>query len=430
MSDDEARRVLITLVRESGRDVLATLARTTGDLQLAEDAVQDAVVSALEVWPRAGVPPNPVAWLRLAARRRAIDLVRREARRGGKEHSAVRLGAQVGGGRWPDPEALATADEPDATIVEDDLLRLVLVCCHPALALEAQVALALHTLCGLSTAEVGRALLVPEATMAKRITRARQKVRRAGIPFAVPSAAELPARWDGVMAVAYLIFTEGYAPTSGPDVVRAPLVDDAIRLARLLRRVRPTNPSAAGLLALMLLHDSRRDARVDRAGTGVLLADQDRSRWDGRQIAEAIPLVLEALQHSTSEPDRYVVQAAIAVCHATARSWADTDWAAIVAWYDVLVMVDDGPVVRLNRAAAVAELDGAAAGLALVDEIDGLRHYALWHASRAVLLRRLGRDADAESAERTASGLPMNDGLRGRLMGAEPTEARATDGVR
>ncbi|MGL4177452.1 MAG: RNA polymerase sigma factor [Dermatophilaceae bacterium] len=431
MLDDEARRALTTLVRESGRDVLATLARTTGDLQLAEDAVQDAMVTALEVWPRVGVPPNPVAWLRLTARRRAIDLLRREARRGMKEDGAVRLGAQLGGGAWPDPEALADAalHEPEAAIVDDDLLRLVLVCCHPALALETQVALALHTLCGLSTAEVGRALLVPEATMAKRITRARQKVRRAGIPFAVPSAAELPARWAGAVAVAYLIFNEGYAATAGPDVVRAPLVDDALRLARLLRRVRPADPSAAGLLALMLLHDSRRDARVDGAGTGVLLADQDRSRWDRRQIAEAVPLVLEALQRTASEPDRYVIQAAIAVCHATAPSWGDTDWAAIVAWYDVLLSIDDGPVVRLNRAAAVAERDGAAAALALVDEIDGLQQYALWHASRAVLLRRLGRDADAEDAERTASGLSMNDGLRRRLSGAAPTETRATDGV-
>ncbi|MGL5862480.1 MAG: RNA polymerase sigma factor, partial [Phycicoccus sp.] len=382
------------------------------------------------VWSRTGVPANPVAWLRLTARRRAVDIVRRELSRGPKEDAAVRLGAQLGGGVWPSEQSVAWAaeGEPDPLVVQDDLLRLVLVCCHPTLSLETQVALALRTLCGLTTAEVGRALLVPEATMAKRLTRAKQKVGAAAIPFVVPTAAELPARWAGALATAYLIFNEGYAATSGRDVVREPLVEQAIRLARLLHRVRPEDPSTAALLALMLLHDSRRSARVDTAGQGVLLADQDRSRWDARPVAEAVPLVLEALRRTAAEPDLYVAQAAIAVCHATAPSWAETDWAAIVAWYDVLLTLDDGPVARLNRAVAVAERDGAAPGLALVDEIDGLQHYALWHASRAALLRRLGRDADAESAERTASGLPMNDGLRGRLRGVAPATSRATDG--
>ncbi|MGL5859149.1 MAG: RNA polymerase sigma factor [Angustibacter sp.] len=412
-SDELARRALTALVRESGRDVLATLARTTGDLSVAEDAVQDATLTALTVWSRTGVPANPVAWLRLTARRRAVDIIRREALRRPKEDAATRLSAQQDGGGWPSAEFLACAaeEEPDPLVVQDDLLRLVLMCCHPALSLEAQVALALRTLCGLTTAEVGRALLVPEATMAKRLTRAKQKLRAAAISLTVPSTQELPRRWSGALTTAYLIFNEGYAATSGPDVVRAPLVEQAIRLARLLRRVRPEDPSAAGLLALMLLQDSRRAARVDAAGRCVLLADQDRSRWDAGTIAEAVPLVLEALRRTVVVPDAYVVQAAIAVCHASAPSWQETDWAAIVAWYDVLLTLDGGPVVRLNRAAAVAERDGPAAGLALIDDIPGLAGYALWHASRAVLLRRLGRQQEALAAERAASALPMNDGF-------------------
>jgi RNA polymerase sigma-70 factor, ECF subfamily len=398
VSDDEsARRVLTTLVRESGRDVLATLARTIGDLALAEDAVQDAVVRALETWPRDGVPANPVAWLRLVARRRAIDLVRREASRSGKEVQAMEPP--------PQPE-----DDPwGGSSIDDDLLRLIFTCCHPSLAPATQVALALRTLCGLTVAEVARALLVSEDTMAKRLVRARAKIRHAGIPYAIPPDRALPERWSAVLATAYLVFNEGYAATSGPALVREDLVEEAIRLTRLLVRLQPDDPGAVGLLALMLLQDSRRATRVDADGRPVLLADQDRTRWDAARIAEAVPLVGEGLRRTPATPDRYVVQAAIATCHALAPTWGLTDWRAVVSWYDVLARLDAGPVVRLNRAAAVAERDGPAAGLALVDAIDGLADYALWHATRGVLLRRLGREDEAAAADARAARLPLND---------------------
>jgi RNA polymerase sigma-70 factor (ECF subfamily) len=377
-SEAEARRALTTLVRESGRDVLATLVHVTGDLTLAEDAVQDAVLRALEVWPRQGVPANPVAWIRLTARRRAIDLIRREAARSGKEEGAMEHA--VGG----------TDEEPTPSMIEDDLLRLVFTCCHPSLAPETQVALALRTLCGLTTPEVARALLVSEATMAKRLTRARQKILQAHIPYRVPPDHELPDRWAAVLATTYLLFNEGYAATTGPLLVRDELVDEAVRLARLLVRLQPDDAGALGLLALMLLHDSRRAARADTTGEPVLLTDQDRTRWDRAKIQEGVRLVAEGLRRTPVRPDRYVVQAAIASCHALAPTYAETEWDAVIGWYDVLLTLDDGPVVRLNRAAAVAERDGAAAGLAEMDAIEGLESYELWHLSREVLLRRLG----------------------------------------
>ncbi len=407
---DDARRALTELVRSSGRDVLATMTRWTGDLALAEDAVQDATVRALESWPRDGVPDNPVAWLRLTARRRAVDLVRREVARGPKERAAMH-------------DALGRLDpadgdeEPGPSAVDDDLLRLVFTCCHPSLALETQVALALRTLCGLTTAEVARALLVGEAALAKRLTRARQKIAQARIPYRVPPDHELPDRWAAVLATTYLLFNEGYAATTGADLQRVELVDQAIRLTRLLTRLRPDDASTLGLLALMLLQDSRRDTRTDAAGATVLLADQDRDRWDRAAITEAVELVGEALGRTPDHPDRYVVQAAVAACHALAPSWEQTEWAAVVSWYDVLMTLDDGPVVRLNRAAAVAELDGPAAGLALVETIAGLDFYALWHATRGVLLRRLGRDAEAAAADAAAAALPLNDRQRALLGG-------------
>ena len=394
-------QALAELVRTSGRDVLATLARWTGNLALAEDAVQDATVRALETWPRDGVPDQPVAWLRTVARRRAVDLIRREAARGDKEAAAMQV--------------VIPDEEPAASVVADDLLRLVFTCCHPSLAPETQVALALRTLCGLTTPEVARALLVSEASMAKRLTRARQKIKQAHIPYRVPADHELPQRWAAVLATAYLVFNEGYAATSGPRLVRAELVDEAIRLARLLVRLRPDDAGATGLVALMLLQDSRRATRVDADGATVLLADQDRTRWDAARIEEGVTLVGEGLQRSPNQPDRYVVQAAIAACHALAPSYDATDWDAIVSWYDVLLTLDPGPVVRLNRAAAVAERDGAAAGLALVDGIDGLEGYALWHATRGVLLRRLGRSEEGDAADARASALPLNDAQRSRL---------------
>jgi len=403
-----ARRALTLLVRESGRDVLATLTRTTGDLALAEDAVQDAVVRALELWPRDGVPPNPVAWLRLVARRRAVDLVRREAARSGKEDAAMDRSTE------PDPWS-EPAGEPDPSMVDDDLLRLIFTCCHPSLSVETQVALSLRTLCGLTTTEVARALVVPEATMSKRLTRAKEKIRIAGIPYRVPPDHELPDRWAAVLATTYLLFNEGYAATTGPDLVRGELVDEAMRLGRLLVRLQPDDAGAIGLLALMLLQDSRRETRLGADGELVLLADQDRSRWDGAKITEAVRLVGDGLRRTPDRPDRYVVQAAIAACHALAPSYAATDWAAVVSWYDVLLGLDGGPVVRLNRAAAVAERDGATAGLAEVEAVTGLDGYALWHATRAVLLRRLDRHAEADAADRRAAALPLNDAQR-RLL--------------
>ena len=395
---EDANRALAEIVRVAGRDVLATLARWTGNLALAEDAVQDASVRALQTWPRDGIPENPVAWLRTTSRRRAVDLIRREAARAPKEALAA----------GTDPLVVLPDEEPEPAVVEDDLLRLVFTCCHPSLAPDTRVALALRTLCGLSTGEVARALLVSEATMAKRLTRARQKIRVAGIPYRVPSAEDLPDRWDTVLATTYLLFNEGYAATAGPELTRPALVAEALRLTRLLRRLRPGDPGATGLLALILLQDSRRDARTDALGSAVLLADQDRTHWDRDAVAEAVPLVGEGLRLSPGHPDPYVVQAAIAACHALAPSWEETDWAAIESWYDVLRRIDDGPVVRLNHAVAVAESRGPAEGLALVDAIDGLSEYPLWHATRAVLLRRLDRAEEAAAADEQARRLPLN----------------------
>ncbi|MFL6167195.1 MAG: RNA polymerase sigma factor [Ornithinibacter sp.] len=395
---EDAHRALAEIVRVAGRDVLATLARWTGNLALAEDAVQDASVRALQTWPRDGIPDNPVAWLRTTARRCAVDLIRREVARGPKEALAAA----------PDADVVLFAQDPEPGVVEDDLLRLVFTCCHPSLAAETRVALALRTLCGLGTEEVARALLVSEPTMAKRLTRARQKIRLAGIPYRVPSADDLPERWETVLATTYLMFNEGYAATAGPELTRPALVAEALRLTRLLHRLRPNDPGATGLLALILLQDSRRQARTDASGAAVLLADQDRSRWDRGAIAEAVPLVGEGLRLSPSHPDPSVVQAAIAACHALAPSWEETDWAAIESWYEVLLRVDDGPVVRLNHAVAVAEARGPQEGLDLVDAIAGLADYPLWHATRAALLRRLDRPGEATAAERRARRLPLN----------------------
>ena len=390
MTEAEARAALVRLVRDEGRRVLATLARVLGDLPLAEDAVQDAAVRALESWPRDGVPVEPRAWLTLTARRRAIDILRREAARAGKEAESV----------------IEPDDPPTPETVRDDLLRLVFTCCHPALAVETQVALALRTLCGLSVAEVGAALLVPEATMAKRLTRARQKITKAAIPYTVPADHELPDRLRGVLAVVYLLFTTGYAPTGAP---RPDLVDEAVRLTRLLRELMPGEPSVLGLLALELLQDSRRAARHGADGAPVLLADQDRGRWRRDLVEEGVVLVGEGLRRTPDVPDPYVVQAAIAACHALAPTWADTDWAAVVSWYDVLLTVADTPVARLNRAVAVGERDGPAAGLAAVDAVDELNGYPLWHAARAELLARLDRVDEADTAYRAALAIPQDD---------------------
>jgi RNA polymerase sigma-70 factor, ECF subfamily len=403
MTDDDARGALARLVREEGPRVVATLIRLTGDVQTAEDAVQEAAIRALRAWPAGGVPDNPRAWLTVAARRCALDIVRRESHRDHKEAEASRL------------QRLFDAEPADSD-VPDDLLRLVFTCCHPALAPELQVALSLRTLCGLSTAEVARALLVPEPTMLKRLTRAKQKIAKAGIPFRIPAAAELPERVAGVVACLYLLFNEGYAATAGDDPIRPDLVDEAIRLTRELHRLMPRQPSLAGVLSLMLLHDSRRAARVSADGELVLLADQDRSLWRGEQIREGVELLGQGLARSPDRPDPYVVQAAIAACHALAPRYLDTDWAAIVSWYDVLLTVHDTPVVRLNRGVAVAERDGPRAGLEAVEGLTGLERYALWHATRAALLDRLDRGAEAGSAREAALALDANAAVRRRLQ--------------
>jgi RNA polymerase sigma factor (sigma-70 family) len=400
----EAGDAVATLVREEGTRVLATLVRVTGSIDLAEDATQDAVVRALEAWPRDGVPANPRGWLTVTAKRRAIDLIRRESRRPEKEAAAMEL--------------FDVAPEPPE-VVRDDLLRLVFTCCHPSLSTEAQVALALRTLGGLSTGEVARGLLVTEATMTRRLTRAKQKIAQARIPYRVPPAEELPDRLAAVAATIYLIFNEGYAAGAGPELVRVDLTAEAIRLARLLTSLMPDEPTVLGLLALLLLQDSRRPARIDDAGRLVLLPDQDRSRWDTTAIKEGVELVGSGLRRTPDRPDAYVVQAAIAACHALAPSYDATDWAAVISWYDVLLRIHDTDVTRLNRAVAVSERDGPAAGLAVVDAIDGLDRYPWWHATRAELLHRLGDTAAARAAYRRALALdlsrPQADHLRRRL---------------
>jgi RNA polymerase sigma factor (sigma-70 family) len=395
---DPAHAALVRLVRDEGRRVLATLVRHTGDLQLAEDAVQDAVLRALDTWPRTGVPPQPRAWLTLTARNRAVDLVRRESARTGKEAEAMSL-------------LEPPADEPPE-MLRDDQLRLVFTCCHPALALETQVALALHTLCGLSTAEVGRALLVPEATMSKRLTRAKQKIARAHIPYRVPDAAELPDRLHGVAATVYLLFTEGYGRADG-----ATAADEALRLARLLHGLMPDEPAVLGLLALLLLQDSRRSTHFTAAGDAVPLAEQDRARWHRPSITEGVVLVGEGLRRSPGRPDPYVVQAAIAACHALAPTSCDTDWSAILSWYDVLLTVHDTPVVRLNRAVAVGECRGPDAAMAELDALATLGGYPLWHATRAELLVRLERVDEARTAFDEALALPLSEAQRRHVAG-------------
>ena len=400
--DPVAGAALSSLTRDDRTRILATLIRVTGDIGFAQDALQDAILRALQTWQRDGVPDNPRAWVTVTARRRAIDRLRREAQRDDRELAAMQLQGQED---WQPPDS----------VVRDDLLRLVFTCAHPSLSAEARVALSLRTLGGLSTAEVARALLVPEATMAKRLTRTKQKIAKAHIPYRVPTDAELPDRLPTVLATVYLIFNEGYAASSGRSAVREELLDEAIRLARLLLELMPDEASVLGLMALLLLQDSRRSTRVDPTGALVLLADQQRADWDRRKIVEGLRLVGKALQRSKDRPDPYVVQAAIAACHALAPDYPATDWTAIVSWYDVLLTVSDTPVVRLNRAAALAERDGPLVGLAEVDSIDGLADYPYWHASRGDLLTRLDRTEEAEAAFARAIALGLNEAHRDHL---------------
>ena len=376
------------IYRQEWGQVVATLIRVTGDWELAEECAQEAFAAALERWPKDGVPDRPGAWLTTTARNRAIDWLRREA---------------VGAQKLQEVAAMTHDSEPPYD-VPDDRLRLMFTCCHPALAMEARVALTLRTLAGLSTTEIARAFLVPETTMSKRLTRAKQKIQHAGIPYRVPPAHLLPERTPAVLAVLYLLFNEGYS-----DVVRSNLSGEAIRLARLLVQLMPDEPEAAGLLALMLLHDARRDTRLAPDGALVTLDEQDRTQWDNTRITEGVDLLDSALRRG--EPGPYQVQAAIAACHATARTAADTDWPQIAALYAQLPQT---PVVALNRAVAIGMADGPAVGLRLVEELaaGALSGYRLLPATRADLLRRLGRYAEAAVAYRQAIELVATDAER------------------
>jgi RNA polymerase sigma-70 factor (ECF subfamily) len=392
---------LADTVRDEGRRVLATLIRTLGDLQLAEDAVQEAAVAALRAWPAAGVPDDPRAWLTVTARNKAYDMLRHEAARPVKETAAA----------WPAPQESADPAqevldmvEPES-VVHDDLLRLVFTCCHPALAREAQVALALRTLAGLEIAAIARAFLVPEATMAKRLVRARQKIAHAGIPYRVPADTELPQRLPAVLAVVHLIATEAHAPSAGDDVVRVDLEAEALRLGQLIAGLMPGEPEVISLLALLLFTAARRPARRGTDGQPVLLADQDRSRWDHAAIAEASALLADAVRRSGGAAGPYQLQAHLAACHAVAPSWPDTDWDRIIGLYDLVLAGSANPAVALNRAVAVAQRDGPAAGLAALDRISGLSRSHLWHAARADALERLGRPGDARQELIAAAGL-------------------------
>lgn len=389
--------VITRVHRDEWARVVATLARRFGDLDVAEEAAAEAFAVAVERWPADGVPPNPGAWLTTTAGNKALDRVRREGRRADKQKQAHMLSHQLSGP--PDPTGA----------VEDERLRLLFTCAHPALPMESRVALPLRMVGGLTVPEIARAFLVQETTMAQRITRAKAKIKAAGIPWRIPEAADLPARVDGVLAVLYLVLNEGYLASSvEADPIRVDLTEEAIRLARLVRELLPADGEVAGLLALMLLTEARRTARLSATGELVTLDRQDRGAWDRELIAEGHALVRERLA-SGEAPGRYQVLAAINAVHTDAADARDTDWSQVAALYDQLVRLDPSPVVALNRAIAIAELDGPHVALALVDELAApLASYHAFHATRADLLRRLGRSDDAREAYDRAIHLTRN----------------------
>lgn len=406
-----SEEVLTRIFREESRRVLATLIRLLGDFELAEDALQEAFAIALDRWPRDGIPSNPRSWLISTGRFRGIDTIRRRTRHAQHLERLTDEGATPGHGAHP-----PIPDGEDPGPLEDDRLRLIFTCCHPALALDARVALTLREVCGLSTEDIAHAFLTRPTTLAQRIVRAKRKIRDAGIPYAVPEPDELPRRLGAVLRVVYLVFNEGYSAASGPDAVRADLCAEAIHLGRLLVDLLP-DPEAQGLLALMLLHEARRETRTTDDGELVRLEDQDRSRWNRERIAEGAALVEGALRSRRFGP--YTLQAAIAAVHAEAPTAEATDWAQITGLYDVLVRVEANPVVELNRAVAVAMRDGPARGLALVDELLGrgeLVDYHLAHATRAELCRRLRRLPEAMASYRRALDLVQQEPERRFLL--------------
>ena len=428
MAPDAAAAVDAVYRSDWGR-IVATLIRLVGDFEIAEDSAQEAFTAAVDQWRTTGVPEFPRAWVIQTARHKAIDRIRRRAR------SAEALDGH--GASWFN----RTVEEPDydSSEIPDDRLRLIFTCCHPAIALDSQVALTLRTLGGLDTDEIARAFLVPAPTMAQRLVRAKRKIRAAGIPYAVPDTNDMPARLDAVLTVIYLIFNEGYAPTRGTPLVRTDLSAEAIRLGRLVRAlIAPPPPEATALVALMLLHDSRRDARSDERGDLVVLEEQDRGKWDRQQIAEALPLVEEALRGG---PGAFALQAAIAALHCQAAHADETDWPQIVRLYNRLERLQPSPIVSLNRAVAIAMVDGPRAALTLVaaladaGDLDG---YHLLHAARADLLRRLGAPSEAAASYTRALALVTNDSERrflerrlrevnSQVSSVNPQSSRPTD---
>jgi RNA polymerase sigma-70 factor (ECF subfamily) len=394
----DARDAITRAHREQWARVVAALARRFGDLDIAEEAAAEAFATAVERWPADGVPPNPGAWLTTTASRKAIDRIRRESKRADKQKQARMM--------YDDD-----ASEP-VRAIDDERLRLIFTCCHPALAIEARVALTLRMVGGLTVPEIARAFLVPESTVGQRITRAKAKIKAARIPYRVPSAADLPTRVSGVLAVLYLVFNEGYlASGSDTDPVRHDLTAEAIRLTRLIRALMPEDGEVAGLLALMLLTEARRAARVSASGELVTLDEQDRGAWDATLVAEGHRLVRERLAAAAAgvAPGRYQILAAINAVHTSARDVRDTDWSQVVALYDQLVRLDPSPIIALNRAIAVAELDGPEVALALVDRLeDKLAGYHAYHATRADLLRRLGCSQESRAAYDKAIALAGN----------------------